>query len=144
MQPTQFTDAVDTIIEKGSPFDVGAYFFLKEALDFTVKRAMDNSDGDHRHVAASELLEGFRDLALQEFGPMASTMLSEWHISNCSDIGTMVFQLIQEGVFGKQDSDTQDDFVELFPLLEALDKPFLPKTTPPPPLEKRVSSPDLL
>lgn len=128
MQPTQFIDAVKVVISQDAKYDMGAYYFLKDALDFTVKRVMENNDGEHRHVAASELLIGFRDLALQEFGPMASTMMSEWGLRSCSDIGTMVFQLIQEGVFGKQDSDTMEDFAELFPLIETLEAPFLPKS----------------
>ncbi len=127
MQPTQFMDAVKAVITRDPKYDVGAYYFLKDALDFTVKRVMENNDGEHRHVAASELLIGFRDLALQEFGPMASTMMDEWRLHSCTDIGTMVFQLIEEGVFGKQDSDTMEDFAELFPLKETLDAPFLPK-----------------
>lgn len=126
MQPTQFMDAVKVVIERDSRFDIGAYYFLKDALDFTVKRAMDNNEGQHRHVTASELLIGFRDLALQEFGPMASTMMSEWGISECSDIGSMVFELIAEGAFGKQDSDTPEDFANLFSLQETLAAPFLP------------------
>ena len=127
MQPTQFTDAVAAVAQRDPRYDVGAYYFLKEALDFTVKRVMESNDGEQRHVSASELLIGFRDLALQEFGPMASTMTSEWGLNSCTDIGEMVFLLIEEGVFGKQDSDTREDFAELFPLQEALDAPFLPK-----------------
>lgn len=127
MQPTQFTDAVQSVIQREPQYDLGAYYFLKDALDFTVKRVMEDNDGEHRHVSASELLIGFRDLALQEFGPMASTMMAEWGLSSCSDIGQMVFLLIEEGVFGKQDSDTREDFAELYPLQETLEAPFLPK-----------------
>ena len=132
MQPTQFMDAVQAVITRDPRYDVGAYYFLKDALDFTVKRVMESNDGEHRHVAASELLIGFRDLAIQEFGPMASTMMSEWGVKSCTDIGTIVFQLIDEGVFGKQDSDTLEDFAELFPLMETLEAPFQPRNQPVP------------
>ncbi|NWK55670.1 hypothetical protein HW115_08610 [Verrucomicrobiaceae bacterium N1E253] len=128
MQPTQFMDAVQAVITRDARYDVGAYYFLKDALDFTVKRAMDESaSGEHRHVSASELIHGFRDLAVQQFGPMASTMMSEWRIKTCSDIGVMVFQLIDEGAFGKQDSDTEEDFSNIFNLIETLDAPYLPR-----------------
>ena len=127
MQPTQFTDAVEAISSEHQGYDSGAYYFLKDTLDFTVRRVMESNDGKHRHVAASELLIGFRDLAIQEFGPMASTMMTEWGVKSCSDIGAMVFQLIEEGVFGKQDSDTLEDFSEIFPLIETLEAPFKPK-----------------
>ena len=127
MQPTKFTDAVEAISSEHQGYDSGAYYFLKDALDFTVRRVMESNDGKHRHVASSELLIGFRDLAIQEFGPMASTMMTEWGVKSCSDIGAMVFQLIEEGVFGKQDSDTLEDFSEIFPLIETLEAPFKPK-----------------
>jgi len=128
MQPSQFTDAVQSVLNRDTRYDIGAYFFLKDALDFTVKRIADNSaGGEHRHVSAQELSAGFRDLALQEFGPMASTVMTEWGITSGNDIGVMVFQLIEEGAFGKQDSDTQDDFSEGFNLLESLEIPFRPK-----------------
>ncbi len=127
MQPTQFTDAVQAVILRDSRYDIGAYHFLKDALDFTVKRVMESNDGAHRHVSASELILGFRDLALQEFGPMASTLMSEWRIQSCNDIGVMVFLLIEEGAFGKQDSDTPEDFSSIFNLLETLAAPFQPK-----------------
>lgn len=126
MQPTQFMDAVKAVLTRDDRFDIGAYYFLKDALDFTVKRAMDSNDGQQRHVTASELLYGFRDLALQEFGPMASTMMEEWGITQCSDIGSMVFELIEEGAFGKQDSDTPEDFTNIFSLEKTLSEPFLP------------------
>jgi hypothetical protein len=39
----------------------------------------------------------------------------------------MVFHLIEEQVFGKQDSDRREDFSGIFDFEEALVKPFLPK-----------------
>ena len=131
MQPTQFMDAVKAVAIKDNRYDIGAYYFLKDALDFTVKRAMDDNKGKHRHVSANELAHGYRDLALQEFGPMASTLMSEWNIKTCNDIGIMVFQLIEEGAFGKQDSDTEEDFSNVFDLQQTLDAPFLPKNPQP-------------
>ena len=127
MQPSQFTDAVQAALSQTPHYDIAAYYFLKDALDFTVKRISDNNEGELRHVSAQELIAGFRDLALQEFGPMASTLMKEWGITSGDDIGVMVFQLIEEGAFGKQDSDTQDDFSGGFDLLNALRAPFLPK-----------------
>jgi uncharacterized repeat protein (TIGR04138 family) len=38
-----------------------------------------------------------------------------------------VFHLIEEQVFGKQDSDKREDFSECFDFEESLVKPFLPK-----------------
>ena len=59
---------------------------------------------------------------------MAATLLSEWGIHRCADIGDMVFLLIQEGAFGKQDNDRQEDFVEIFTFENAFITPFLPQS----------------
>jgi uncharacterized repeat protein (TIGR04138 family) len=57
---------------------------------------------------------------------MAATLMEEWGIRQSRDVGNMVFRLIEEQVFGKQDSDKPEDFEGLFDLDEALRRPFLP------------------
>jgi uncharacterized repeat protein (TIGR04138 family) len=88
---------------------------------------MEANQGRQRHVTGQELLAGFRDLALKEFGPMAATMLREWGLCQCQDVGDMVFNLIDEKVFGKQDSDSKDDFTAIYNFDDAFVKPFQPR-----------------
>jgi uncharacterized repeat protein (TIGR04138 family) len=40
----------------------------------------------------------------------------------------MVFLLIEEQVFGKQESDTKDDFSDVYRFADAFEAPFLPKS----------------
>jgi uncharacterized repeat protein (TIGR04138 family) len=75
-------------------------------------------------VSAAELLDGFRQLALKEFGPMAMTVLEYWRITSSEDIGNMVFALIGAGVFGKTDSDTPEDFHQALNFHAAFVAPF--------------------
>ncbi len=126
MQTMQFEQSVVSILKRDKRFDPHAYFFLKDALDFTLKRIAEGNGGQARHVSGPELLEGFRDFAMEQFGPMASTLMREWGIRKCQDVGDMVFLLIEEQVFGKQDSDTREDFSGVFDLEDSLVKPFLP------------------
>ena len=128
MQAMQFEQSVVSILKRDRRFDPHAYFFLKDALDFTLKRIAESNGGQARHVSGPELLAGYRDFALEQFGPMASTLMTEWGIRKCQDVGDMVFQLIEEQVFGKQDSDKKEDFSEVFDFEAALVMPFLPKT----------------
>ncbi len=127
MQAMQFEQSVVSILKRDKRFDPHAYFFLKDALDFTLKRIAEANGGQARHVSGPELLEGCRDFALEQFGPMASTLMTEWSIRKCQDLGDMVFHLIEEQVFGKQDSDKQEDFSEVFDFEASLVVPFLPK-----------------
>jgi uncharacterized repeat protein (TIGR04138 family) len=127
MKALQFEQAVESILKREKRYDPLAYLFLKEALDFTLKRAADANGGEPRHVTGSELCHGFRDLAVQEFGPMAGTLMIEWGLRESSDIGEMVFHLIDEQMFGKQDSDTKEDFAGAYDFEEAFVKPFQPR-----------------
>lgn len=127
MQAMQFEQSVVSILKRDKRFDPQAYFFLKDALDFTLKRIAETNGGQARHVSGPELLAGFRDFALEQFGPMASTLMIEWNIRQCQDVGDMVFLLIEEQVFGKQESDKREDFSEVFDFQDSLTSPFLPK-----------------
>jgi uncharacterized repeat protein (TIGR04138 family) len=126
MQALPYEHAIEAIVKRDPRFHPAAYIFLKEALDHTLKNVMEANQGRARHVSGSELLLGFRELALQQFGPMASTLLSEWGLRSCSDVGDMVFLLIEEQVFGKQDSDTKEDFADVYSFEQAFVAPFLP------------------
>lgn len=127
MQAMQFEQSVASILKRDKRFDAHAYFFLKDALGFTLKRVEEAEGGEPRHVSGPELLEGFRDFALEQFGPMASTLMSEWGVRSCLDVGEMVFHLIEEQVFGKQETDSREDFTGSFDFEESLVGPFLPK-----------------
>ena len=126
MQAMQFEQSVYSILKRDRRFDPQAYLFLKDALDFTLKRIADGNNGQARHVSGPELLAGFRDHALEQFGPMASTLMKEWGVRKCRDVGDMVFLLIEEQVFGKQESDRPEDFSEIFDFEDSLVEPFLP------------------
>jgi uncharacterized repeat protein (TIGR04138 family) len=127
MQARQFEQSVVSILKRDKRFDPHAYFFLKDALDFTLKRVAETNGGQARHVSGPELLVGFRDFSLEQFGPMASTLMNEWGVRKCQDVGDMVFHLIEEQVFGKQDSDCREDFSEAFDFEDSLVAPFLPQ-----------------
>jgi uncharacterized repeat protein (TIGR04138 family) len=126
MQPIHFEESVLSILKRDQRYDGQAYLFLKDALDFTLKKRSEEGTERNRHVSGNELLDGFRSHALEQFGPMAATLMEEWGVKHCSDVGNMVFRLIEEQVFGKQESDTRQDFEGSFDLIEALREPFLP------------------
>jgi uncharacterized repeat protein (TIGR04138 family) len=127
MKALQFEQAVESILKRERRYDPFAYLFLKEALDFTLKRAAEANNGEPRHVSGRELCVGYRDLALEQFGPMAATLMHEWGVRESGDIGEMVFHLIDEQMFGKQESDTKEDFAAAFDFDDAFVTPFQPQ-----------------
>jgi uncharacterized repeat protein (TIGR04138 family) len=72
---------------------------------------------------------------MEEFGPLVVTVFEAWGIYACEDIGHMVFNLIDAGVFGKTEDDSMEDFKTVYDFQEAFVKPFAPtkKTTAKPP-----------
>ena len=60
---------------------------------------------------------------------MAITLLQEWGVHSTANVGDMVFLLIEEQVFGKQESDSKEDFADVFTFQQAFAEPFLPRAT---------------
>lgn len=125
-EQTSFEEYIRLARESDPRFGADAYLFLRDALDLTVREMRKQWDSDDRHVSGPELLDGFRRLALQQFGPMVPTVLDAWGIRCTDDIGDMVFNLIEIGAFGKNDTDSKDDFVAVYDFHEAFVKPFRP------------------
>src|SRR6516164_8826041 len=121
-----FNEVVDQILETDRRYEKDAYLFLKEALEFTIKQKKRGKSEAGSHVNAVELLDGFRQLALKEFGPMVMTVLEYWGIAASEDVGCMVFNLIDAGVFGKTESDSVDDFRDALNFRTAFVEPFAP------------------
>ncbi len=126
MQKIGFTEALDSIIASDARYQREAYIFLRDALDFTTKQQKKLKGATVRHVAGPELLEGVRQYALKEFGPMALSVFSFWGVKRCEDIGRMVFNLIAAGIFGKTDEDSMDDFKAVYDFDDVFVKPFKP------------------
>jgi len=126
MQKIGFAEALDSIVASDPRYQRDAYVFLRDALDYTTKQQKKTKGASVRHVAGPELLEGVRQYALKEFGPMVVTVLSYWGVRSCEDVGHMVFNLIGAGIFGKTEEDSIDDFKNVFDFHEAFVKPFEP------------------
>jgi uncharacterized repeat protein (TIGR04138 family) len=126
-----FSEIVEQIIEKDPRYAKEAYIFLKEALEFTIKQKRRGKSEAGSHVDAGELLDGFRQLALKEFGPMGMTVLEYWGIAASDDVGHMVFNLIDAGVFGKTEADSVEDFRSALNFRAAFIEPFEPRNSKP-------------
>ena len=125
-----FDDAVKKIRLTETRFSLPAYEFVRRSLDHALQRLGRTDQKKPAHVRGEELLESFRALALQEFGPMAKTVLNDWGISTCTEVGEIVFRLVQHGILGKSETDKIDDFQEIYTFREAFECPFLPKAIP--------------
>jgi uncharacterized repeat protein (TIGR04138 family) len=132
MQAVNFEEGLERVLEGDSRYHRNAYLFLREALDHTHKM-LGNAEKDViHHVSGQELLAGLREYALQQFGPMAMTVLEEWGVCRCEDWGEVVFNMIDHNLLAKSEKDSRDDFKSGYDFFEAFRRPFcvsLAKTT---------------
>lgn len=132
MQKPNFGESVSEIITRDSRYDRDSYYFVREGLDFTLKmlKKQRHAAAVQRHVSGQELLEGLRRYALDQFGPMAKTVLHYWGVHRCEDFGAIVFNMVDKGILGKTDQDSLADFAGGFDFEEAFVRPFQPAARP--------------
>jgi uncharacterized repeat protein (TIGR04138 family) len=122
-----FLQIVERIHQEDPKYSREVYLFVREGLDFTLKALRRKGIRNRTQVTGQELLEGLRDYALKEFGPMSKTVLNEWGVENCEDLGRVVFHLVRYGVLGKTGTDSLEEFKRGFSFEEAFVKPFQPR-----------------
>jgi uncharacterized repeat protein (TIGR04138 family) len=128
MQEVNFDEVVEAILAKDTRYHRDAYAFMREALGFTQKLISKANAGKVRHVTGQELLDGIRQYALSQYGPMTLTVLEEWGIHQCHDFGELVFNMVEGGLLAKTDTDTRDDFQTGYDFNDAFRKPFWPES----------------
>jgi uncharacterized repeat protein (TIGR04138 family) len=143
MQEVSFEEGYAKIRAKDQRYPRDAYLFVREALDHTQKTIGKDDRGRPRHVTGQELLQGIREFALAQFGPMAITVLDEWAIRSCKDFGEIVFNMVEIELLAKTEQDSREDFVEGYDFEQAFRLPFLPSSKQPPRRGTSVASPDI-
>jgi len=131
MPELDFPEIIELIYKEDTRYAKKAYDFVRLGLDYTVKelRKRDPKRAVKSiHVSGPELLQGMRAYALDQFGPLAKTVLSDWGITRCRDFGAIVYNLIEYNVFSKTPDDRLEDFVDLYSFDEAFTTPFLPSS----------------
>jgi uncharacterized repeat protein (TIGR04138 family) len=126
MQEINFDEAVEQILARDSRYTREAYLFVREALDYTQRLVGKETRGQIRHVSGQELLDGIRQFALNQFGPMTVTVFEEWGVRNCRDFGEIVFNMVESSLLAKTEKDTRDDFQNGYDFTETFRKPFWP------------------
>jgi uncharacterized repeat protein (TIGR04138 family) len=106
-------------------FHQNAYQFVFAALRHTQQklgRGSRRTAEAESHISGQELLEGVRDLGLEQFGLMAAMVFRHWGVRTTADFGRIVFELIERGEMRKTDRDQLEDFFDVYDFEEALDQ----------------------
>ncbi len=130
MQKISIEEAIEQIVKKDGRYHTDAYQFVREALDFTVKQQKKGGAIQQQHISVAELLQGIREYALQQFGPLALTVLNYWNIRVCEDFGEVVFNMVSMRILKITEKDTREDFKNGYDFDETFLRPFEPSQKP--------------
>lgn len=109
-------------------FPEEAFEFVRDGLRHTVElthgqpppaNELGELPDDSRHVSGQQMCFGLRDLALQRYGMLASTVLNRWSIRKTDDFGTIVYAMIDRKELRASDRDSIEDFRDVYDFAEA-------------------------
>ena len=100
-------------------YRLDAFRFVLAAIGHTQQMIQ-----EQRHITGEELCRGMVDQAQEHFGPLAAPVLSYWGINSTTDIGNIVFALIDQGMLGKTKEDRKMDFENLFDLKREINETY--------------------
>jgi len=112
-----YLSKIHKVIKKNKHYKFEAYSFMMSALNHTMSKLP-----KPRHVSGVELLGGIRGYALDQYGPLARTVLNYWGIYTTEDFGKIVFALVEVGILRKQPEDKIEDFIGVYQFEDAFDK----------------------
>jgi uncharacterized repeat protein (TIGR04138 family) len=124
-----FDDAVEDCLRRSRRFTREAYYFVRDSLDHSQRHLRQKPvRPEVSHVTGAQLCEGLRQHAIDQFGPLSRLVLESWGVRSTSDVGSIVYLLIETGAFFRSETDSRSDFNDVFDFADAFDRPFLPTT----------------
>lgn len=109
-----------------------AYQFVFAALRYTqeqLARTGRNPEDEEAHITGQELLEGIRQLALEQFGLMTIAVFRTWGVHSTEDFGRIVFELVERGEMRKTERDRLSDFSDVYDFEDAFDRDYVVDTS---------------
>ena len=114
-------------------FKLEAYQFVRDALAFAqdelgMGRKVGPTEMEdlppEAHLTGQQLCESIRQYALAQYGLMAKVVLNSWGVSETSDFGEIVYNLISISLMKKSTSDRREDFDDVYEFEDAFVRDF--------------------
>lgn len=110
------SDSFEDIIAKDDRYAPYAYALLMDVIGYL-------GQGD-KHMSGGDILEEFKERALDQYGPLTYTVLTEWGVRCCEDIGEMMFNLTDARRVRKDEDDSPEAFIGGYDFKEAFLGPY--------------------
>lgn len=116
-----FKDIVCKILKLDLRYPEDAYRLIGNAITVTLSdtRRIENA---RRHVSASEIVATVAAIAFSEYGPLAQMVLNDWGLRANQDIGNIVYNLINAGIFQEGPGESITDFGRAESFIQILEK----------------------
>ena len=103
MEEVDFTsDTFEDIVAKDARFNARAYALLMDCVHYLGEQG--------KHMSGEDILDEFKERALDQYGPLAYTVLTEWGLKCTEDIGEMMFNLTDAHRVRRDEGDSADSF----------------------------------
>ena len=118
MEEIDFTsDSFEDVVAKDPRYDARAYALLANVVHYL-------SGEDGKHVSGEDILDEFKEYALDQYGPLTYTVLTEWGLHCTEDIGEMMFNLTESNRIRKDEDDTPESFANGYDFKETFLGPY--------------------
>jgi uncharacterized repeat protein (TIGR04138 family) len=127
MNQEKFQRKVAAIVARDQRYRAAAYAFVADAVTYTSKQHETESrevGSRSKHITGRELLEGIREFALKQFGPLTLDVLDDWGVRCTEDLGEIVFAMVDNGLLGATEEDSKGDFQGGYDFRQAFLRPF--------------------
>lgn len=116
MNADELVDQILDLMRKKPGYRVDAYIFVFQALNLAVSKLSERG-----HISCKQLVDAYVDLAVEDFGYLASEVFKRWDVFTARDVGHLVFNLIDAKLLQAQAGDKLTDFDEEYVLAPVLD-----------------------
>ena len=125
--PESYIKTIQKIVSEDPQFPADAYFFLQDAVSYTIN-SLNKDDGQScSHISGQQLAEGLRKYLLKQFGVMAFDILQEWQITQTRDFGILVFNMVRHNILKARKEDSIEDFADVYDFHQEFVVRFLPE-----------------
>ena len=113
-------EKLEKISEEDGRYSPEAIKFVYEGLGYTVREIAD----EPRHVSGQTLSNGLMKLAIEKWGRLAYLVLNSWNLRTTRDFGEIVFLMIEHKWMSATETDSIDDFDNVFDFNTVFKKQF--------------------
>lgn len=117
---------IEEIAHEDGRYDARALKFVFEGLAETIEelRKCEDPEGMPRHISGQELSWGLAQAAKKRWGRLAGMVFGYWGLKRTRDFGEIVYLMIDYGWMTSQDTDTIEDFNNVFSFKDVFEKQY--------------------